>query len=496
MPALHRISLAAVLTAALSGCYTYNPHRVEFPVATGADCASGKLIRPCADPERLARETTPEYELFYVEFTDQGWSHTTDPRQLEYLTAELWKLVDKQDGGYDGVNIVLFAHGWKHNAKAGDENIEEFKKALVGVSHVEAAKVLKLKSLGQAQAKPRRVVGVYLGWRGRSLVFGDPILSATFWERKTAATDVSVGASRELFARLRVLRETAGRRTVGGSEYAVRFLIVGHSFGGLIVYSATSSNLISDLVSFQERQQGRDAPWPREGDMILVLNPAFEASRFEPLHRLAESTKPERYETPLFVSVTTTADWATRIAFPLGRLFNTFFEAEDTQDEQDADLHTLGHMPAFITHKLTTLGRFRKLQQSDKPEDQKWKSVKIPDTGCEEPLPDDATEEQRLARLAKELEATQAFFCLDGKCAPRKLLLEKNWVRFFCSGTVLMHVGENPNTLVWNVQTDDTVMSGHNDITKPQLVDFVRQLYNDAPILAQYQNLRPQAQAR
>ena len=48
-----------------------------------------------------------------------------------------------------------------------------------------------------------RVVGVYVGWPGKSLRLGEPAISATFWDRKIAAQHVAVGSVRELTAQLR-----------------------------------------------------------------------------------------------------------------------------------------------------------------------------------------------------------------------------------------------------------------------------------------------------
>ena len=57
----------------------------------------------------------------------------------------------------------------------------------------------------------------------------------------------------------------------------------------------------------------------RVGDVVVLLNPAFEASRFEPVFSVAQSRA--RYapnQRPVFVAVTSTEDKATRIAFPVG----------------------------------------------------------------------------------------------------------------------------------------------------------------------------------
>jgi hypothetical protein len=65
--------------------------------------------------------------------------------------------------------------------------------------------------------------------------------------------------------------------------------------------------------------------------------------------------------------------------------------------------------------------------------------------------------------------------------------LDNHWQRTFCGGAQLTHKQHNPNSVIWNVQTDSSIMTGHNDITNPLLIDFIRQLYRDTlhyPLLA------------
>ena len=62
--------------------------------------------------------------------------------------------------------------------------------------------------------------------------------------------------------------------------------MIGHSFGGLILFNAISEALIEGLT-YRDDGGDRDAPAVRFGDMVILLNPAFEASRYTPLHRIA-----------------------------------------------------------------------------------------------------------------------------------------------------------------------------------------------------------------
>lgn len=71
----------------------------------------------------------------------------------------------------------------------------------------------------------------------------------------------------------------------------------------------------------------------RPAEMILLINPAFEATRYEALYRVSLRYQPTRFQPPLLVSVTSIKDWATGIAFPIGWSVNTLFERETTAEQ-------------------------------------------------------------------------------------------------------------------------------------------------------------------
>jgi pimeloyl-ACP methyl ester carboxylesterase len=81
----------------------------------------------------------------------------------------------------------------------------------------------------------RHVIGIFVGWRGLSFYAGW-LTNLTFWNRKTAALRVALGSVRELFARLRRFRESHDSDST--------LVIVGHSFGGLVVFSALAQSLV------------------------------------------------------------------------------------------------------------------------------------------------------------------------------------------------------------------------------------------------------------
>src|SRR6202044_2853131 len=105
----------------------------------------------------------------------------------------------------------------------------------------------------------------FVGWRGLSdYGLGDVVADATFWGRQAAGQPVAGGSVRQPFGRRRHYRNRQQKRN--GTPLLV---IVGHSFGGMIVFSALAQSLI----------QAASAPVGmltlEFADLVLLVNPAI-----------------------------------------------------------------------------------------------------------------------------------------------------------------------------------------------------------------------------
>jgi pimeloyl-ACP methyl ester carboxylesterase len=126
-------------------------------------------------------------------------------------------------------------------------------------------------------------------------------------------------------------------------------VIVGHSFGGMIVFSAIAQSLIEAATTEGEAV-------PSFANLVLLVNPAFEAVRYLALHCLVEERAGQRLPPqpqPVFVSITAANDDATGFLFPLGMAFALAQESTTTARERAALWHTMGHLPWLRTHELT-----------------------------------------------------------------------------------------------------------------------------------------------
>jgi hypothetical protein len=196
----------------------------------------------------------------------------------------------------------------------------------------------------------RKVVGVYAGWRGLSAKW-EPFKECSFWGRKNTAHKVGhQGALTELLVSLESIQES-GNRLISDSTQRTELIIIGHSFGGAAVYSAISQMITERFIDSVEYHAQPIKPL---GDEVILLNPAFEASRHYNLNELATriSHYPEK-QRPVLAIFTSRTDQATRFWFPVGQFFSMVFQRHRRDRHQrSADLEAVGWFKPFITHTL------------------------------------------------------------------------------------------------------------------------------------------------
>ena len=269
------------------------------------------------------------FSVAFAEFDDQG--EAIEPEQTIAIKAMASKLASEEQD----VIFVVFVHGWRHNAWPDDENLVQFERLLAETAEVE-----------RQQERPREVFAIYISWRGLSFYGNDFIEFATFWGRQKAARRVSNGSVRELLGYLRHYRDER-RKNPHNTPMVV---IAGHSFGGLIVYSALEQSLIESASAPSEHII------PGFADLVLLINPAFEGSRFLPIYRLRKALEGRDIaQVPIFVCAYAENDQATRFYFPTGNFFSSLTESSRGRLQTSAKNHTIGNIPDFKTHDLDLL---------------------------------------------------------------------------------------------------------------------------------------------
>src|SRR5512134_3645046 len=186
---------ALFLLLHLSACTHLLPLRTSASAATCDSDKEGNLIaagRPGYDEEcaSTAHERTADYDLLFVEFDDQGLLYPptaqdrrrqfqVGPQQFEAAATEtrdadagsagiqigltlsrLRELARADPSTHDGLSILVYVHGWKHNAAADDDDVKGFRKALKTIALVERARIRLARQNGNRTALPRRAVGI------------------------------------------------------------------------------------------------------------------------------------------------------------------------------------------------------------------------------------------------------------------------------------------------------------------------------------------------
>ena len=393
MKYLERILVAACL-GVLCGCTsvaeirTHHGSGNDLPVIDADNPSQG-----CGSSGNTAlnfANSIEDYKDFwagYVEFDDEGWLYkSSEPKnQMQVVQARLRAELNDPARADDDFLVVAFVHGWHHNAHDNDCNVHEFRALLKVASDRYAA------AYQHPLKHRRRIVGIYVGWRGES-VDVDNLNVTTVLDRRNAAERVAKGDVRELFAQLRKVQLGESQKSDWRAD-RMRTVVIGHSFGGLVAFHGMSPAVLNELtltkpelqdgscrptvyrrpsVVMQDRgavaeaspATGKEVNPPVFPDMLVLINPAFEATRFEALHELmrpSEGCPVPSYpaDRPKVVVVTADNDLATGKIFTFGRKVLTLLEAypregdaADVSKEKGANTHAIGFTERYRTHRL------------------------------------------------------------------------------------------------------------------------------------------------
>jgi hypothetical protein len=330
-------------------------------------CVPNKIYRPGAAaieeaPVVVGATPPSHFKLGMIEFDDMGesWEKCTSLTEVDncQLTRTL-DLIRKEKQKSGEVVVVVFIHGWKNNASPGNEekkNLRDFKILMERLAAGEPARNARMaQAASQTAVKPRSYIGVYMAWRGQAIA-GD--IFSTFWNRRDAAQ--RVGSSDFAEALYRIMAATKENSPNS------RIVVVGHSFGARVLETALTNTFVSLLIP-QPNGAGQVLPpqLPSPADLILYVNPATDSFRTKQMVELMKRTTfsvmrgGERFNGPLFLSVTSTGDTATGTAFPLGQGFSAtqkaFRPGYDNAPPQIPSQKTFfsqtpGHIPFLFSH--------------------------------------------------------------------------------------------------------------------------------------------------
>ena len=432
----HRLILNFFLFTAilfLTACASNTIYRSQYNTCnykTSGDCPKNALQE--AEPEK-----EEDYKLSFVEYDDQG--QLRDPKQMNAVLDEYQRIAGSED-----VLLITFVHGWHHSAAPEDNNIKAFRKLLARISKSETEV-----STSNSGRKKRKILGLYIGWRGDSITI-PYINDLTFWDRKNTADDVGqLGVSEVLLKLEEIINVKVGIEEANPPPKKSRLIVIGHSFGGAVVYTSLQKILMDRFIDSRPGKTSSDDA-KGFGDLVVLMNPAFEAIRFASLYDLSQEGCRNYFKTqlPKLAILTSEADYATKYAFYAGRTMSTLFESHVSLnrhycskpgsqgmqsmqiDAAEADRNTVGHFKPYLTHKLAPITE-QKIRKDDLPITQ-------------------------LQTIWSEHTNT-------------------NPVDF--GQSLLISLGRTtPLNPYLNIKVDKEIIKNHNDIWGPQIVDFIHDL--------------------
>ncbi len=407
----------------------------------------------CADVGRHSVEVHPQFTLAFVEFDDQGrfWNR----QQVDLLEKTLEEENRRPDTS--GVAVVVFAHGWRHDSRVCDDNVACFRTFLKQVQ-ADAATVARVAG---GTIRPKRIVAVYIGWRGLSANV-QPLEDLSFWARQRVANRIASGDLIELLTRIELFVDRAD----ASDPNRARLAVIGHSLGGTMVYEALANILKMRALEALDRQDSSD---PREsvihgfGDLVVLINPAFEASLYAPLQEIAGRFRRfSPLQPPVLITIASETDGPNRFWFPLGRRLETLFEQTGDRSPRSEIVTAVGNHEAFWTHRLTAA--------SPAPGPRRRPDVfGVAGRSCSCKLPLEPVRDAEASDLISLFRA-KAPPAPDPGGAP----MAYGRARLTCFASA---VADSP---FWIVRASDDVVHGHNGIFTTYLVDFVRRVLIEA----------------
>ncbi|HEX6640069.1 MAG TPA: hypothetical protein VF215_03100, partial [Thermoanaerobaculia bacterium] len=317
------------------------------------------------------------YKMAFIEFDSQGSAFDDEQG------AAALKLIEREKARVKGGKIitVVYVHGWKNNASEAlpggkPKDVEKFQGALLELGY-RAGNAAR-----SAGTDPVPVVGVYIGWRGKTLRGPNWFDFVSLWGRRNTANRVGSGA--DLAVMLNRIIETTN-----GGDGGSRVLMIGHSFGARVLEHAIETK----KVTLYDPVRGSGVVRPRV-DLVLYVNSAndarlsmarvqeLQANRVEVHHpdfdpeecaRGGEPSSAPDEETraarcrdyPLLVAITSRGDQATKRLLPIANTINS----DDLPREVSANLPPLpttdtfaDPLPAPGTYKKVAAGHSAFLQ--------------------------------------------------------------------------------------------------------------------------------------
>ena len=409
-----------------------------------------------------------------VEMNDAG---DINPTQYHQVVDEVGRSIKAATELGQQTTLITFVHGWHHSCRTCDNNLSCFRRVLHEISRD-----------GIRAGKARNVVGVYVGWRGRQYLGKSDVVS--IWSRKRVASRVGRRGGKELLNDL---------HAIWWPNQKVTMVTAGHSLGGAFLLSAVRDRLtgnVDDILRDKERtyrvvraagrrsaaKADRKADRARFGDLVVLLNPAIEASDYQVFdndlrdtsrklspHNLVQQKLPpdklvdfSNSQLPVLVTIAGEEDTAVSGIFQFARVLQGGLTARQREG--------LGHYEPQVTHTLHYTGTLA-------PENPNRRCSCAADWGQDPQQPANAIPSVfRRPEIEGDKSSTEALFTHaagSSAGADNRLMLELTKSRS-CENA--------PGCRGWDihspyivVRADGSVIRHHNDVFNPAIVTFLKE---------------------
>jgi hypothetical protein len=271
-------------------------------------------------PSVVCRST--QYKIGFIEF-DQDGGHI-DPAQARKVLALIKAEKARTAGGK--VITLVYVHGWKNNgdvARPGKvKDVERFTSALNELGD-------RARVASPANTVP--IVGVYIGWKGKSLMGPGWFNWLSYWGRRNTANRIG-GESLT-----KVLNDIIDTTTPAAADKS-RVLFIGHSFGARVLEHAVENGV--KLYDVEAKEAA--IPVRTRVDLVLYVNAANDArlsmGRLQKLQSAPIAVRHPDYDPahcanapaqdpickayPLIVAITSRGDQATKFLQPIANTIN------------------------------------------------------------------------------------------------------------------------------------------------------------------------------
>ena len=293
----------------------------------------------------------PHYSLGFIEFDEQGEACSV-PLAREVLRDLQNRSRNAKAQGRHLV-VFVYVHGWENHAQSAD--VGRFEQFLEAASRWRGT-----------QQYDAEIYGVYVAWQGRGLfdpratalgrVFDDTFLALpkvlSFWTREQAAARVARVSGTEALLWIANAAKTP-------DPTGAKVIVMGHSFGARVVEEALDQAY--QALMLDPRTAGKEVSAPV--DLVVLLNEATDALQTKRMQELFAHSS--RYggatvnsDKPLFVSLTSEADSATRVWFRVARFMETIVSVNRPYRETPSvtqhtfTRQTAGHIDFLKTHEI------------------------------------------------------------------------------------------------------------------------------------------------